>query len=345
MDTTANTQIQGNGNTVQEAFVQNAKKAENAAFAPFGDDGFSFLDVLDIINPLQHIPVISTLYREATGDSLSAASRIAGGALFGGPIGAAASLVNVVVEEASGKDLGEHAMAMFEDGASSQEGGLQTADWPKGGLRAIPVESEELPPPHVRTVETRTDVDPVTDWAQTTTQGAVVAAATAGQTIGDPVSAWARHETRTRIAEAEAGRKGDNPVTAWARSETHARIAAAERGRYADNPVVNWARGESVHLAQLAAQGRVGGQAPADSNVLAVLQEAQQYVDASSAAHHQSVDLAENGREDRMAEAIVAEAINGSSGPYGLSGQAGHSPIDHGHRMAQIVNPASGAKG
>ena len=30
---------------------------------PFGEDGFTFLDVLDIINPLQHLPLIGTVSR------------------------------------------------------------------------------------------------------------------------------------------------------------------------------------------------------------------------------------------------------------------------------------------
>ena len=34
----------------------------------WGEDGFDFWDVLDVINPLQHIPFVNTLYREMTGD-------------------------------------------------------------------------------------------------------------------------------------------------------------------------------------------------------------------------------------------------------------------------------------
>ncbi|MBT5013959.1 MAG: hypothetical protein HON02_05865, partial [Rhodospirillaceae bacterium] len=37
-------------------------------FHAFGADGFTFLDFLDIINPLQHIPVVGSLYRDMTGD-------------------------------------------------------------------------------------------------------------------------------------------------------------------------------------------------------------------------------------------------------------------------------------
>lgn len=79
----------------------------------FGPGGFKFSDFLDIINPLQHIPIVSTIYRAITGDQIEAGSRMAGGALFGGPIGLAASVVSAMVNESTGKDPGEHAMAML----------------------------------------------------------------------------------------------------------------------------------------------------------------------------------------------------------------------------------------
>ncbi|MGB6086494.1 MAG: hypothetical protein WBF74_07845, partial [Parvibaculum sp.] len=31
---------------------------------------FGFSDFLDVINPLQHIPIVSSIYRELTGDEL-----------------------------------------------------------------------------------------------------------------------------------------------------------------------------------------------------------------------------------------------------------------------------------
>lgn len=76
------------------------------------DDFFgSFADVLDTINPLQHIPVISTAYRELTGDTLSAGARIIGGGLFGGPIGLFASIIGSIVEGETGKDVGSNLFA------------------------------------------------------------------------------------------------------------------------------------------------------------------------------------------------------------------------------------------
>src|SRR5699024_397736 len=93
-----------------------AAGAAKSGFHPFGKDGFSFTDLLDIINPLQHIPVVSTLYRKVTGDALDALPRLAGGTLFGGIAGAVSAVVNLVVKEASGGDIGENALAFVESG-------------------------------------------------------------------------------------------------------------------------------------------------------------------------------------------------------------------------------------
>jgi hypothetical protein len=77
-----------------------------------GKNEVSFADLLDFINPLHHIPVVSTVYRALTGDTISPAARLAGGALFGGPIGFVSSLANLVIEDATGRDVGAHLMAM-----------------------------------------------------------------------------------------------------------------------------------------------------------------------------------------------------------------------------------------
>ena len=62
-----------------------------------GDQEFGFGDLVDMVNPLQHIPLVSTLYRDLTGDSIGPAARVIGGPLYGGPIGGGAALVNVLI--------------------------------------------------------------------------------------------------------------------------------------------------------------------------------------------------------------------------------------------------------
>ncbi len=68
-------------------------------------------DLVDVVNPMQHIPVVATIYRDVTDDEIKPAAKIAGGTLFGGVLGFASSLVDSMIEEASGQDIGETAMA------------------------------------------------------------------------------------------------------------------------------------------------------------------------------------------------------------------------------------------
>ena len=78
------------------SFVENiTQKAENS-----DDSSFGISDVIDMINPLQHIPVVSSLYQSTTGDTIGSIAKIVGGALFGGPIGAVASIASVAYQSA-----------------------------------------------------------------------------------------------------------------------------------------------------------------------------------------------------------------------------------------------------
>ncbi len=85
----------------------------------WGADGFDFGDLLDLVNPLHHLPVVSALHREITGDAIAPGPRLIGSAVFGGPVGVAASMVNLAVENATGRDIGAHAMALFDGGGET----------------------------------------------------------------------------------------------------------------------------------------------------------------------------------------------------------------------------------
>lgn len=94
----------------------------------FGEDGLTFGDILDVINPLQHIPIVSTIYRAITGDEISPGARVAGGALYGGPIGFAAATANALVEAATGDDIGDPVMAaLFNEEDDTVPEGLAAA--------------------------------------------------------------------------------------------------------------------------------------------------------------------------------------------------------------------------
>ena len=76
---------------------------------------FSFLDifktVIDIFNPLQHIPVIGAIYRHITGDEIGPVARLAGDTLYGGPVGGAVALADIIFEKTTGNDIGETLIA------------------------------------------------------------------------------------------------------------------------------------------------------------------------------------------------------------------------------------------
>ncbi len=62
----------------------------------------SFEQVLRGLNPLQHVPVVGTIYRAVTGETIAPAQRVAGSLLFGllvgGPFGALGTALAVVAE-------------------------------------------------------------------------------------------------------------------------------------------------------------------------------------------------------------------------------------------------------
>ncbi|MGH1374941.1 MAG: hypothetical protein ACRBCK_01225 [Alphaproteobacteria bacterium] len=77
---------------------------------PEDKSAFGFWDFVDMVNPLQHIPIVNYLYREITGDEIKPIGKIVGGGLYGGPIGAASGLMNAVIEDGTGKDIVGNAM-------------------------------------------------------------------------------------------------------------------------------------------------------------------------------------------------------------------------------------------
>jgi hypothetical protein len=101
--------VSGKHNMASDAFDA-LRTARLQGTAPKGGE-LSFNDVLDTLNPLQHIPVVAEAYRALTGDTISPQAKVAGGALYGGPIGLVLSVADAAIGAVSGKDVGEHVMA------------------------------------------------------------------------------------------------------------------------------------------------------------------------------------------------------------------------------------------
>jgi len=98
--------------TVSAANPAPAPAPQPAPIQSFNDsDGPSFSDVLDILNPLQHIPIINTIYQHLTGDSEGAVADVAGGTLWTGPIGLVTSLIDLAVRSDTGKSTSDNVLA------------------------------------------------------------------------------------------------------------------------------------------------------------------------------------------------------------------------------------------
>ncbi len=89
----------------------------NAAVAPASQAAarhdFSFHDFLDIINPLQHLPIVGTIYRAITGDQIKTAEKIVGDTIYGGPLGALSSVADAIFQQSTGKSFGDTVLGWF----------------------------------------------------------------------------------------------------------------------------------------------------------------------------------------------------------------------------------------
>lgn len=110
------------------------------------DEGYQFHDVIDVINPLQHLPVISMVYRELTGDQIHPMSQILGGALYGGPIGAVSGTVNAISTMQTGRDIGGHALAMVGIGGEVQKPNPANKYNPEAALNDVAKNMEQNAP-------------------------------------------------------------------------------------------------------------------------------------------------------------------------------------------------------
>jgi hypothetical protein len=73
-----------------------------------------FHHLLDVINPLQHLPVIGTIYRAITGEHIGTVEKIAGDTLYGGMWGAIASVADVAFESITGKSFEDTVLSLFK---------------------------------------------------------------------------------------------------------------------------------------------------------------------------------------------------------------------------------------
>lgn len=125
---------------------------DDAASAKSSSDagGEDFLHrLLDVINPLQHLPVVGTIYRAATGEHIGTMEKIAGDALYGGLWGAVSSVADAAFEAVTGKDVEDTVLAWFSGGESQPAVAAVTVQ-PRMAVN-VPVPTADLPslPPDI----------------------------------------------------------------------------------------------------------------------------------------------------------------------------------------------------
>ncbi len=202
--------------------------------------GDFFRHLLDVINPLQHIPVISTIYRAITGDEISPAAKLAGGTLFGGPIGAAAALASIAVESTTGRDVGEHMMAAIigdddvpddppQQAALAGVAPAETAPQPQvqqqrpldtiiwNGLRRQPVAASVTPTPTAATAPATKSTAVATTVPSPSTAAATNGLTTAPSLTADPTPSPAPSPTPNAAPGPTPGPTlaGTTPSAAW----------------------------------------------------------------------------------------------------------------------------------
>lgn len=107
---------------------------------------FGFFDLLDMVNPLQHIPLVNLAYREITGDEIKPISMIVGGGIFGGPAGAASGIVNTIIQEETGQDILGNATSFAglrsEQGKTDEHIAYNDLSASLLGFAALPIHNE-----------------------------------------------------------------------------------------------------------------------------------------------------------------------------------------------------------
>jgi len=93
----------------------------------FGDSKLELKDAFDTFNIFQHIPIISAIYRDVSGQDLSTVSKLAGGYVYGGAIGVAFSALDLAIENITGTTINDTIVNFdYSNLFDNEEANLQT---------------------------------------------------------------------------------------------------------------------------------------------------------------------------------------------------------------------------
>lgn len=103
-----------------EAVSSPAPTPPASGTASASDWDFSFHNLLDVLNPLEHLPIIGSIYRAITGTHIGIPEKVAGDALYGGLWGAVSGIADAAFEMVTGKDIGDTVLALFRGSPAAQ---------------------------------------------------------------------------------------------------------------------------------------------------------------------------------------------------------------------------------
>ena len=98
---------------------------------PVGPDGkFGWDDFLDLINPLQHIPLVNIAYRAITGDEIHGAARLIDMAM--GPMAGISTAIDLAVTDITGKSVADNAVAALFEHSDEPTGAVASINTASG---------------------------------------------------------------------------------------------------------------------------------------------------------------------------------------------------------------------
>jgi len=103
------------------------------------DEG-SFMTLLksaiDIVNPLHHIPIVSSIYQAVSGDEINTPAKVAGGTVYGGVIGGIVSLATSALEYLTENNVENTATLANVDNNSPATKGIRDLNRTNSAIRS-----------------------------------------------------------------------------------------------------------------------------------------------------------------------------------------------------------------
>lgn len=300
----------------------------------WGKEGFSFGALLDVVNPLHHIPVVSTIYRAITGDTIGPAPRMMGGAIFGGVIGLIASAADSAVEAVTGRDTGSHVLAMLPEPDPASQ---WAAHDEKRGQRPQMAGLMNMP-------DSNTMLASVGDIDRSERRGhRPQMAGLANMPTTDTMRASAADTGKSEMASASSGRGPSAPATPsdaadGAVPSANAALEAAQKSPVATNHPLNvparsaqmGAGGRQVPLAATGRAGMVPANLPSAQTLAAdpaLLREMRQGGAVAAQKATGRIDTAIKGH-GMIAPSAEARAKTNDGAPLGASTRLDHAARD-----------------